>query len=431
MKLSIIGGGGVRVPLLVHGLITRGLPIDRVALFDVDRNRLALMADLAAVRAPSAAVITYDDVASCLDNADFVVTSIRVGGLAAREHDEATALAHGIPAQETIGPAGFAMAIRTIPVISGYARDIERHAPGAWVINFTNPVGMVTQAMRRAADIKAIGICDTPTELFAEAAHALGVPLRQCSFDYIGLNHLGWVRDVRYQGRGLLADVWTDPDLLTRIYARPLFPADYLARLKLLPTEYVYFYDFPDRAVANTRAAGRTRGAEVAKLTTRLFEALSAKPANALETYEEYLAERSGSYMQVESGQAAPTPPSPWGELTGYDRIAYDVMSAIVHDSNAIVPLDVPNEGSIPDLADDDIVEVPCAIGASGARPTRAGALPSQVRDLVVRVKEYERKTIDAAEAMTSAALVDALAHNPLVSSAPLAAMLVDRLQLR
>ena len=430
MKLAIIGGGGVRVPLLVNGLLSRGLPFSDIALFDIDTTRLEIMAGLARRRSAPAHVSTHTDVASALAGADFVVISIRAGGLAAREHDEAAALAHGLVGQETIGPAGFSMAVRTIPPIADYARAIAAHAPDAWVINFTNPVGIVTQAMRRAADVNVIGICDTPTELFAETAHALHVDASECTFDYVGLNHLGWLREVHHRGRPILSTVWQDEEALSRIYVRPLFPAPYLLDLRLLPTEYVYFYEFADRAVANIRAAGRTRGTQVAALTSRLFSELSAGSRDTLDVYEEYLAERSGSYMQAETGQQAPAPPAPWSELTGYDRIAYDVIAGIVNDTNIILPLNVANEGNIPELEPGDVIEPPCRVGRNGPAPQRVGNLPAAVRDLVVRVKAYERATIDAAFSRSRDALVDALALNPLVASRSVSSAVIDHLTL-
>jgi 6-phospho-beta-glucosidase len=432
VKLAIIGGGGVRVPLLVNGLIGRGLPFTEIALYDPDASRLEVIAALAAVRAGRADVTRHASVAECVTAADFVVTSIRVGGLATREHDEAVSLAHGVVGQETVGPGGFAMGVRTVPALTAYVREIARSAPAAWVINFSNPVGLVTQAMHRAApDLNIVGICDTPTELFAEIAHALGIAADRCAFDYVGLNHLGWVREVRCDGRPILEGVWNNPAILNRIYSRPLFTADYLARLRLLPTEYVYYYAFPERAVANIQAAGTSRGAVVSRMKSRLFADLGHGPADPVDVYERYLGERSASYMQIESGQRVPNPPSPWAELTGYDRIAFDVMHAIVNDTGAVIPLNVRNDGNIPDLAPDDVIEVPCEVGAGGLRPRLAGALPAQVRDLVVQVKHYERLTIDAAVTMAPDALVDALAANPLVPSRDLAETLVGELTLR
>jgi 6-phospho-beta-glucosidase len=431
MKLSIIGGAGVRVPLLVNGLIRRGLPFDEIALFDPDATRLAIIARLTAARAGRARIVTCDSVQETLTGADFVVTSIRVGGLDARRHDEGVALRHGLVGQETVGPGGFAMAIRTIPVLVNYMREIAEHAPDAWVINFSNPVGVVTQAMHGVATGKVIGICDTPTELFTEIAHALGVRAAECAFDYIGLNHLGWVREVYCQGTPLLENIWNDREVLSHIYARPLFPAEYLASVKLLPTEYVYYYLFPDRAVANLNAAGTSRGAVVGALTDRLFARLRDPASDAIAIYERYLEERSGSYMQIESGQPAPQPPSLWAELTGYDRIAFDVIHAIVHNTRAIIPLNIANRGNIPELRPDDVVEVPCVVAGHGPRGLHVGALPEAARHLTVAVKEYERRTLAAAATMKHADLVDALAANPLVPSRVIAAQLIDELRLQ
>jgi 6-phospho-beta-glucosidase len=430
MKLAIVGGGGVRVPLLVHGLSSRGLPIRQVALFDIDPSRLQAIAALTRTRTPQISISTHDGLVDCIRGADFIVLSVRVGGVESRHHDESVAIAHGIVGQETIGPAGFAMAVRTIPIVTAYAAEIARHAPDAWIINFTNPVGIITQALRRASTHRVIGICDTPTELFAEIAHALEVSLNECAFDYIGLNHLGWVREVYRGGKPLLHAMWDDPALLAKVYSRPIFPPEYLARLRLLPTEYVYYYDFPNRALANIRASGTNRGAVVAQLTNRLFRDLAAPSRDAIDVYETYLAERSASYMQLESGQPGPNPTSPWAELTGYDRIAFDVMHSIVHDSHAVIPLDVPNAGNIPELDADDVVEVPCLVGSNGPRALHVGTLPAQIRDRVVQVKAYERRTIDAATTMTTPALLDALAHNPLVSSRDVAASLLSELRL-
>jgi 6-phospho-beta-glucosidase len=168
----------------------------------------------------------------------------------------------------------------------------------------------------------------------------------------------------------------------------------------------------------------------VRQLTTQLFSELAAGPQNAVQVYENYLKRRSASYMQLEAGQSSPSTPSPWAELTGYDRIAFDVIHAIVHDTQQVIPLNVANDGNVPELAWDDVIEAPCTVGAAGPQPLRVGTLPTRARELTVTVKEYERRTIDAAEAMTRDALVDALALNPLVPSRDLAETLIDELRL-
>ena len=260
MKIAIIGGAGVRVPLLVNGLASAALGIDEFALYDPDQPRLKVIAELSARRAGAARVTTHASATPAIDGAAFVITSIRVGGIEARMRDEQAALSLGFVGQETVGPGGFAMAVRTIPPLVAYAREVTRRAPGAWIINFTNPAGLVTQALTAETGARVIGICDTPTEVFQEIAHALGAPADECHFDYIGLNHLGFVREVFWRGTPQLARLWDDGVALARVYRTPLFSPARLRDLRLLPTEYVFYYESPERAVANLRAAGETRG---------------------------------------------------------------------------------------------------------------------------------------------------------------------------
>lgn len=431
MKVAIIGGAGVRVPLLINGLAGADLGIDEFTLCDPDAERLAVIGELAARRAGGARVTMHAMAAPAIEGSRFVITSIRVGGIAARVHDERAALALGLVGQETVGPVGFAMAVRTIPPLLEYAREVMRLAPDAWIINFTNPAGLVTQALIAETGARVIGICDTPTEVFEEVAHALRIPAAQCRFDYLGLNHLGFIREVWWQGRPQLGRLWGDPAALARVYRTPLFPPERLAALGVLPTEYVFYYESPERAVANLRAAGETRGGVIARLTDDLFVDLRRGVSDPVARYERYLADRSAGYMQLEAGvQGGPVAPAPWAELTGYDKIALNTIRAIVHDTNAIIPLNVLNRGNIPELAADDVIEVPCVVNGNGSQALHAGALPEAVRELVVRVKAFERATIAAVRTGTREALTDALATNPLVPNRAAAARLVEVLQL-
>ena len=414
MKIAVIGGAGVRTPLLVGGLTGSDLPIEQIALYDVDQARLAVIGAVARLMAPGTRITLCDSVAECVAWADFVFTSIRVGGIERRIHDEAAAQRHRIAGQETVGPAGFAMATRTIPPMVEYARQIAEAAPKAWIVNFTNPVGMVTEAMRTVSD-RVIGICDTPTELFEEVARALGLPSESCRFDYFGLNHLGWLREVYAGGRPQLHRLWRDPHLLRSVYKVPLFDTVSLRELRLLPTEYVYYYDQPTRAFDNVRRAGRGRGQVIEELTRVLFEALAAPGADVIATYTSYLWTRSASYMQIEAGSDGLTAPPPATGLSGYDRIALGVVRAVHLNSNTIIPLSVANRGNLPLLQDRDVVEVPCVVNANGATPLHVGAVPDRIAPLLQRVKEYERLTVRAALAQSTEAAVEALAHNPLV----------------
>ena len=239
-----------------------------------------------------------------------------------------------------------------------------------------------------------------------------------------GLNHLGWIREVYSDGAPQLHRLWSDPARLQSVYKQPLFDPAALCDLGLLPTEYVYYYEQPRRAFENVREAGRGRGEAIAALTRVLFDQLTAPDADTVARYKAYLRARSAGYMQVESGGAARGATAA-AELSGYDKIALSVVRAIHFNANAIVPLSVANRGNIPDLLDSDVVEVPCLVNGNGALPLHVGPVPAQVRPLLLRVKEYERRTVAAALARSTELAREALAANPLVSDAAAADRLV------
>jgi 6-phospho-beta-glucosidase len=425
VKVAVIGGAGVRVPLLAGGLSRSDLNLSEIALYDIDQDRLRMIANLASEMAAGVKITTSATPEPAIDGSSFVITSIRVGGAAQRAKDEAVALAHDVVGQETIGPAGFAMAVRSIPPIVEYGRLVARLAPRAWMINFTNPVSIITQAVHQETDARLIGICDTPLEMFEDAAHALGLPASVCGYDYFGLNHLGWLRDVLFEGEGQLHRLWPDDERLMSAYRAPLFEPKRLRELKLLPTEYLYYYYRPAHALAKIKASGSSRGQFVAQLTADLFQDLkTSRPQDLIALYQRYLGARDSSYMQLETGSAPRIKPD-WAELSGYDKIALVTIRAIVKNQGAIIPLDVANRGTFPFLDDDDIIEVPCRVDASGPQPQVVGPIPDHPRELITTVKQYERATIDAALTGDRRQLADALALNPLVPSKDLAERLV------
>jgi 6-phospho-beta-glucosidase len=429
LKVSIIGGAGVRVPLLAGGLARSDLRISHLDLYDLDSDRLAVIASLAQQMAPGIRVTSAGTPDAAIDGSSFVITSIRVGGAAQRAKDEAACIALDAIGQETVGPAGFAMAVRTIPAMVEYGRLVARLAPRAWLINFSNPVSVITQAVHQETDARLIGICDTPMEMFEDAAHALGMPATVCSYDYFGLNHLGWLRDVLFEGMGQLHRIWDDDEKLASAYRSPLFELERLRELKLLPTEYLYYYYRPEVALANMKAANSSRGQEVARLTEAFFsDARRAGTSVPAARYQDYLAARDGSYMQLETGATTPRIKPDWAELSGYDRIALMTMRAIVHNQGAIIPLDVANRGTLPFLQDEDIVEVPCRVDKDGPVPQIVGPVPEHPRELIERVKIYERATVKAALTGDRNELIDALALNPLVTSREQSARLVEAL---
>lgn len=428
MKIAIIGGAGVRVPLLAGGLVRSDLGIDRIDLYDTDQSRLRVIADLATCLTGGARITSTATPDAAIEGADFVITSIRAGGAAQRARDEAAAIALDTVGQETVGPAGFAMAVRTIPAMVEYGRLASRLAPRAWLINFANPVSIITQAVHQESDARLIGICDTPMEMFEDAAHVLGLPATVCSYDYFGLNHLGWLREVFFEGEPQLHRIWRDDERLTGAYRSPLFEPERLRALRLLPTEYLYYYYRPEVALAHMRQAGSSRGVVVADLTARLFADLAAGVPDPVARYQRYLADRDGSYMQIETGTSTPRVKPHWAELSGYDRIALMTMRAIVHNQGAVIPLDVANRGTLPFLDAEDIVEVPCQVDEDGPHAQVVAAVPDHARELMTRVKVYERATIRAALGGSRAELATALALNPLVRSHDQAIRLVEAL---
>jgi 6-phospho-beta-glucosidase len=417
-KITVIGGGGVRTPLLIHGLADSGLDISQLVLYDADHSRAQTMATLGQLLAPFPVVpVTSFEVA--VEGAAFVLSSIRVGGIAARARDERIAMNHGFAGQETTGPGGAAMALRTIPVVLDQVRTIEKLAPDAWYISFTNPAGLISQAVAAYSNIRAIGICDTPSELLHRIAVAVGGPV---TCDYSGLNHLGWVQRVLHDGNDITQNLLNDEQLLRSLYPSELFDPVLIRTLGLIPTEYLFFYYSQTRALSNQMKAGSTRGAEIETMNRDLFTSLaSGTPTEGLTVYRKYLMRRNASYMKLEaeSGSAFNSyeeQPDPFAAATGYHRIAVEVLLGLNSDTPREVVLNVLNNGSIDDLEPEDVVEVLCDITRSGPVPRKAGHLPSSVRGLVLSVKAYERTLIAAALQKSFPLAQLALLEYPIIS---------------
>jgi 6-phospho-beta-glucosidase len=413
-KIALIGGGGVRSPLVVYGVneAAEALGAREMVLYDPDPDRLALMVALGRAVVTefggSLQVRAATSLEDAIDGAHFVLNSIRIGGIAQRAADERVAIQHGYPGQETTGPAGIAMALRTVNMAIEQARVVERLSPQAWLINFTNPAGLITQAVSRHTNTRIVGICDTPTELFHNIARALGAPPEEVECDYVGLNHLGWVRSVRLRGQDVTDAVLESDAILRQLYLAPLFDFDMIRTLRLIPTEYLFFYYERRRALNNQRTHGSSRGTEIERLNQTLIATLGSKLQagdghGAVQTYAAYLQQRSGSYMKLEaeagsafSDDLAPQP-DPFRASTGYHRIAIDVMSALTGARPGRHVVNVRNQGAIAELPDDDIVEISSLIDRDRIVPTPAAPLPDAVQGLIRTVKAYERAAIKAA----------------------------------
>ena len=426
MKITLIGAAGVRTPLLVHGLgqANEEVAVEELALWDIDDERLATMGRVAEAMARRiglrARLRTYGDVAGALEGADCVITSIRVGGIDARVKDETIALAHGLVGQETVGAGGFACAMRNLAIMLEYARLIERVAPSTTVINFTNPVGIISQGILNHSAIRILGVCDTPLETFESIAKALGRNPFDLKFDYVGLNHLGWVRSIRdAQGTELMPKILSAPDLIRNCYRHALFPVEFIQQLGLLPTEYLFFYYFPQIAYENLQRSGKSRGQAVAGLSQRLFVQLSrASDHELIPIYEGYLRERNASYFSIEAtaGTKHRENQELYSEFSGYERIALLVLQALHSKQPRLIPLTVRNGKALPDLDPNDAVELPSWVSSSGVDVPGVGHAPEVVRPLLLQVKEYEQLTVRAAVEHSREAALAALIKNPLVA---------------
>ncbi len=353
--------------------------------------------------------------------------AVRVGGADGRVRDERIALAAGVLGQETIGPGGLAYGLRTVPEMLRIAAAIADHAPHSWVINFTNPVGMVTEAMARVLGDRVIGICDSPIALTRRVARALGRPAASMSFDYVGLNHLGWLLAARADGRDLLPELLADDDLLRTLEEGVLFGGDLLRSLRMIPNEYLhYFYD-RDPARRAAMAAEHTRGEEIAADQARCYDEIADATDGAAAIWEAARRARDAGYLR-DAREAAGGGERPEADLSdgGYEQVALDLMAAIALDRRSVQILGVRNHGAIRVLDDDAVVEVPCTVGADGARPLATGPVPDHCAGLMLQVKAVERDVIAAATGGDRGAFGRALATHPVVGSLPAARQMLD-----
>ncbi|MEV4229958.1 6-phospho-beta-glucosidase, partial [Streptomyces bobili] len=382
MRLTILGGGGFRVPLVYGALLTDHAEgrVTEVVLHDLDDRRLyavaRVLADQASTVANAPTVTATTDLDEALRGADFVFSAIRVGGLEGRANDERVALAEGVLGQETVGAGGIAYGLRTVPVAVDIARRVARLAPDAWVINFTNPAGLVTEAMSRHLGDRVIGICDSPVGLGRRIARVLGANPREAFIDYVGLNHLGWVRGLRVAGRDELPRLLADSDLLGSFEEGKLFGVDWLRSLGAIPNEYLHYYYFNRETVRAYQQAEKTRGAFLRDQQARFYEEMRRPDAAALTAWDRTRAEREATYM-AENRETAGAGERDADDLSGgYEKVALALMRAIARDERTTLILNVRNQGALSVLDADAVIEVPCLVDANGAHPVAVAPLP-------------------------------------------------------
>jgi len=412
-KFAVIGGGSTYTPELLEGWITHQdqVRVEVISLYDIHPQRLAILGDFALRMFRHAGLETrielHDRLEPALEGAAFVLSQIRVGGMSARILDEKIPLSHGVLGQETVGAGGLASALRTIPVSLRIAAEVERRAPQAWYLNFTNPSGVITEALIKYSRLKkVVGLCNVPINSHIALANLLGVAESELWLDWVGLNHLGWIRDVSVGGRSRMAEALAmlcKPDSEEAHQHFP-FPPGVFETLQMIPTYYLRYYYSTPQAIDEVRAAGRTRGEVVAEIEKELLTRYSDP---SLEVKPPELSQRGGAL---------------------YSEAAFRLIFSILADRRDVQVLIVRNGGSIPGLPEDAAVEVPCVVGANGVTPLTRGTLPPSIYPLLEAVKTSESLCVEAAVSGSRREALQAMLVHPLLPDFARAERITDEL---
>ncbi|MET9179233.1 6-phospho-beta-glucosidase [Kitasatospora aureofaciens] len=415
LKLAVVGGGSTYTPELIDGFarLRDTLPIGELVLIDPAADRLELIGGLArrifAKQGHPAAVSVTTDLTAGVADADAVLLQLRVGGQAARNQDETWPLECGCVGQETTGAGGLAKALRTVPVVLGIAEQVRRTNPDAWIVDFTNPVGIVTRALQSAGH-KAVGLCNVAIGFQRRFAAHLGVDPELVRLDHVGLNHLTWERGVTLldapgatSGREVLPTLLADfgKEIADDLH----LPQAFVQRLGVVPSYYLRYFYQHDAVVEELRAQG-SRAAQVAEIERQLLE-LYADPA--LDTKPELLGKRGGAF---------------------YSEAAVQLISALLGTAGgaSVQVVNTRNDGVLPFLPDDAVIEVPAEVDADGVRPLPQRPVEPLFAGLISAVTSYEHLALDAALHGGRDRVFDALLAHPLVGRIELADQLTDRL---
>ena len=409
VKVAVVGGGSTYTPELVEGFVTRGdrLPVDELVLLDIDPERLEIVGGLAGRQLRR---VGWDgtlgltgDRREALEGANFVIVQLRVGGNKARYKDETIPLEFDCIGQETTGAGGFAKALRTVPVVLELAElTAEIGAPGAWFVDFTNPTGLVTQALLDHGH-RALGLCNVAIGFQREFARHFGVEPDRVQLEHVGLNHLTWERRVLVDGIDRLPELLADPPREEGEDEFEGMPIGFIRELGAIPSYYLHYYYRTSAVLAHQRVS-RTRAEEVMEIEAGLLE-LYKDPS--LDTKPKLLEERGGAV---------------------YSDAAAALVASLNANTRDVQVVNVHNDGAIPNLADDDVVEVSCTVDREGAHPLPVDPLPPEMHGLVAHAKAYERLTIAAALSGSREDALIALMANPLIPDWDTAVPLLDAL---
>ena len=404
-KLAYIGGGSSYTPEFVDGFIQHEgeVEVDEIALHDINEDRLRVVGGMVERMLRYAELDTNVTLTTtrpeAIEGAEFVVSAIRVGGLEARIRDEKIPLKYDVVGQETTGPGGTLKAWRTIPVALEIARDLEKYAPDAWYLNFTNPSGIITEAIFKNSDMKVVGLCNNPINVQMGLAIFFNATPDEVFLEWVGLNHVNWVQRIFVRGED------RTEELIERIEEMPYlneFDPSLVKALGVIPTGYLrYYYNHP-QMLEDLKRAEKTRGEVVQEVEQDLMEKY-ADPNQLVKPPE--LSLRGGAL---------------------YSEAAMRLILSLMFDRRDVQILVTRNNGSLPDLPDDASVEVPCVVGAHGVTPLHMDPLPDTIRVLCQQAKAWESWTVEAGVTGDRNAALLAMMTNPLVPSFEIAKALLD-----
>jgi 6-phospho-beta-glucosidase len=409
LKAAVIGAGSTYTPELIEGLIHRrdSLDFQHICLMDINSEKLETVGGLAKRMLVSKGfkgkMVLTQYLDEAIAGADYIFAQIRVGGMAARILDEKLPLKHGLLGQETTGIGGFMNALRTVPVMLDMARRIERLAPNAWLLNFSNPSGIVAQAILNHTNVKTIGLCNCFVNMHAHIARHIGTS--DFNYDYVGLNHLSWVTSVTRDGRELLASLGKSAGAKMKNIPDADYDDDLLAAVPFIPSYYLSYFYLRDEQLQKCLASEKTRGEVCAELEQSL---MAQYKKSQLKHKPKELAERGGAL---------------------YSTVAVSVADALENDKNEYHVVNVKNNGALSFMDDDDVIEAKCLVNRKGAAPIPHQKLDSPyITGMMQAVKAYEKLAIRAAVNGSRADALAALMVHPLIGDYHRAKVALDEM---
>ncbi len=440
MKITVIGGGGVRSMFLAKSIAQKAerLHIDELCFMDNNEQKLKIYGGMAAhvakLLCPKMRFSITSDAVEAVTDADYVITTIRVGEDDMRARDERIALNKGILGQETTGAAGFSFAMRSVPALAEYCELIKKYSKSdVKVFNFTNPAGVVSQTLRDMGYDFTYGICDAPSGMLRSFALLYNENPDNIFGEVYGLNHLSYFKSIKLNGKEIMHELIENDEAYVKTDMR-YFSKELLKDRKAVLNEYLYYFYYREQAVENILKAEQTRGEQIRDINKNMTAELSAMDIEndfegCLKVFEKWYGMREGSYMASETGVKRT---APWHfdiyekDDGGYAGVALKFIENAQSGTTGTMIMCIPNNGAINGLRDNDVVEITCDVNSDSCIPHKIGDVDEQNLEMIRRVKIYERLSSKAIREKDKAAAVQALTLHPLVNSYSLAKELVD-----